>query len=150
MAEVSTLKTAMEYAKLDRIEEWIHYFLYDEGNNISFSEGLKLQKRYYIGPVKMPLNMFSRSCGPEKYLKYIINQSIFERNVLEIRQRYSEGWDMPPLIINYSQENFELTDGNHRYEALIREEVEEYYVILWMTTKQDYDQFIKIYHSYMD
>lgn len=152
MSEIATLKTALEYGENNRIEDWIHFFLHDEGNNIPFSEGLKLRKRYYIGPIKMPLYLFKRCCGPEKNLKYIINQKEFEKNVKAIQKRLLTGWDMPPLIINYESNRFELTDGNHRYEALIRENISDYYIIIWVTEKEDYEHFIKRYgyQNYID
>ena len=35
-------------------------------------------------------------------------------------KRYRRGWDLPPLVINYSGGGFELNDGNHRHEMLRR------------------------------
>lgn len=148
MTEISTLKKALKYSGKSRIEDWIHLFLHDEGNNIPFSEGLKLKKRYYIGPVKMPLNLFNRCCGPEKNMKYVIDEKDFERNVKAIQERYNKGWDMPPLIISYENKYFELTDGNHRYEALIRENIINYDIIIWITEKEDYEHFINNYASF--
>ncbi|QVK19454.1 ParB N-terminal domain-containing protein [Mycoplasmatota bacterium] len=147
MSEIATLKKALEYKNNNHIEDWIHSFLHDEGNNIPFSEGLRLSKRYYIGPIKMPLSLFKRCCGPEENLKYVIDQTDFERNVKAIQERYKKGWDMPPLIINYVNKSFELTDGNHRYEALRRENIKDYYIIIWITEKEDYEHFINYYNS---
>ncbi len=133
--KISTLQAALDYKKKNQIEDWIHLFLHDEGDNIPFSTGLKLEKRIFLGPIKMPLSLFKRCCGPEKHLKYIIDKDGFEQKVEAIQKRFKNGWDMPPLIINYIHDEFVLNDGNHRYEALIREKVEEYYVIIWITDK---------------
>ena len=43
--------------------------------------------------------------------------------------------------------NFELCDGNHRFEALLRLGIKEYPVIVWMTEKDEYDDFVKNYMS---
>ena len=48
---VGSLTSALEYGRTGRIEEWIHEYLLSDGNNKAFSDGLSLQKRYYIGPV---------------------------------------------------------------------------------------------------
>lgn len=37
---------------------------------------------------------------------------------------------------------FTLNDGNHRYKALIRNGYTEHYVIIWTTSKSDYEDFI--------
>lgn len=145
MSSISTLQKALDYQKNNNIEEWIHLFLHDEGDNLPFSEGLKLEKRYFIGPVLLPLSLFQRCCGPEKDLKYVIDEKHFEYNVKKIMERFQSGWDMPPLIINYHHKIFELNDGNHRFEALKRLNVESYDVIIWTTDKRDYDDFLETY-----
>jgi hypothetical protein len=148
--ETYTLNTAVEYSNQGRIEEWIHDYLRGEGDNISFSDGLMLEKRYYIGPVKMPLNLFQRCCGPEAGLKYRIDKSGFEKRVNTMCVKLNSGWDMPPLIINYVDGKFELNDGNHRYEALIRSAKTEYYIIIWITKLNDYQNFVENYSSYIN
>ena len=57
--------------------------------------------------------------------------------------------DLPPLIVNYYQGEFELNDGNHRHEAYSRLGIDEYYVIVWITEKEDYANFIEKYSKYM-
>ncbi|QOR34848.1 hypothetical protein IMX26_15510 [Clostridium sp. 'deep sea'] len=83
------------------IENWIHNFLCGEGNNKPFSDGLKLFDRHYIGPIKMPLNMFERCCGFEEKMKFAISKKGFETNVNTMISAIKNGWDVPPLIINY-------------------------------------------------
>lgn len=107
---MSTLNSAYQYAKAGKIEEWIHLFLNCEGDNVPFSEGLRLKKRYYFGPLKFKLDMFTRCCGPDG--------------------------------------TFELNDGNHRYEALRRSGVDEYYFIVWTTSKLDAFNFNRKFVRY--
>lgn len=60
---------------------------------------------------------------------------------------------MSPLIVHYLIENgndyFELNDGNHRLEAYKRLGIEEYYVIVWITEKDEYDSFMEKYSQYL-
>lgn len=144
-----TLTGALEFAKKSSIGEWLHAFLLDEGNNIAFSVGLKKEKRYYIGPVKMPLYLFERCCGPELSMKYKIDESGFNMRVAAIAKRFKNSWDMPPLIINYCDGKFELNDGNHRYEALKNCGIKECYVIIWITDNNDYTDFTDKYRRYI-
>lgn len=55
MDNLFTGKIAREYSKEGKNDEWIHLFLCNEGNNVVFSNGLKLEKRTYIGPLKILL-----------------------------------------------------------------------------------------------
>lgn len=149
MKNIYTGKAAREFSRQGRLEEWIHRFLHSEGNNVEFSDGLKKERRKYIGPLQMPLNLFGRCCGPEENMKYRLDKEGFELRVSEIFKRLESGWSMPPLIINFSESAFTLTDGNHRYEAMLRLGLNESDVIIWTTGEDDYQQFIDEFSSYL-
>lgn len=68
----------------------------------------------------------------------------------ELQKVISENADMPPLIIHYVDGEFELNDGNHRLEAYARLGVEEYSVIVWITEKEEYTEFMEKYSKYME
>ncbi len=145
MCEAFTLSDAIKYADLGRIEDWVHSFLCGIGDNRPFSEGLKLYKRYYTRPVLVDLENLTRICGPEEGIKYPVDRGGFEYRVSGIMEAFQKGWDMPPLIVGYHGGQFELNDGNHRYEALIRSGVKQYYVIFWSTDTEDYHEIIAKY-----
>ena len=63
------LSSAKEYVANGKIEEWIHKYQLSDGHNAEFSHGLKLFDRYFLGPIKMPLFLFSRCCGPEENMR---------------------------------------------------------------------------------
>lgn len=144
-----SLTSAKEFAKQNKLEEWVHTYLLSDGRNKDFSDGLKLFDRYFLGPIKMPLSLFTRCCGPEENMKWRINEEWFEKHVSELEEVIKRENDMPPLIVHYLIENgkdyFELNDGNHRFEAYKRLGIEEYYVIVWITEKEEYDLFVKKY-----
>ena len=144
-----TLSSAVNYARNGKLEEWIHSYLLSDGHNKEFSDGLKLFDRYFLGPVKLPLNLFSRDCGPEEGMKWQIPAEPFEKKVQELMAVIKQEADLPPLIVHYSNEGFELNDGNHRYEAYTRLGITEYYVIVWITEKEEYADFMKKYSGYM-
>lgn len=145
----STLSSAVGYARNGKLEEWIHTYLQSDGHNREFSDGLKLFDRYFLGPVKMPLSLFKRCCGPESDMKWVIPKVPFEEKVRELQKVISENDDMPPLIVHYVDGEFELNDGNHRLEAYLRLGVAEYYVIVWITEKEEYADFMAKYSKYM-
>lgn len=148
------LSSAQHYARHNRLEEWVHLYLLSDGHNKEFSDGLKLYDRYFLGPVKMPLSLFSRCCGPEEQMRWRINGEWFEKHVRELEETIKTEKDMPPLIVHFLVDDdapegtFELNDGNHRLEAYSRLGVEEYYVIVWITEKEEYDLFLDRYGRY--
>ena len=150
-----SLSSAQEYAEHGMLEEWIHDYLLSDGHNKEFSDGLKLYKRHYLGPLLMPLSLFSRCCGPEEGMKWRINGEWFERHVHELEEVIQRETDMPPLIVHFYVDKehpdgvFELNDGNHRHEAYSRLNIKNYYVIVWATEDNERDLFMQRYAKFM-
>ena len=66
-----TLASAKAFADCGRLEDWVHTYLLSDGHNEEFSRGLRLFPRRFLGPVKMPLSLFARCCGPEPHMKWL-------------------------------------------------------------------------------
>lgn len=145
----NTTSSAIGYARNGKLEEWIHTYLLSDGHNKEFSDGLKLLDRYFLGPIKMPLSLFKRCCGPEETMQWVVSKESFEQKVKKLEQVLIEEKDMPPLIVHYVNHDFELNDGNHRWEAYSRLGIEEYYVIVWITEKEEYADFMQKYSQYI-
>ncbi|MEF2246479.1 ParB N-terminal domain-containing protein [Paenibacillus sp. IITD108] len=133
MSEI-TLKAAMEYSLNGDIETWIHLFLNGEGDNVALSEGLKMQKRYYLGPLEVNINRLSRVVGPELHMEYVENEDWWNHNINQICERIEDGWDMPPLIAENRNGILSIRDGNHRLGALEKLKKEKCFVIVWDDT----------------
>lgn len=130
-----TTKSAIEFANAGKIEQWVHTFLCNDGGNVSFSEGLKLEPRTWYAPELMCLNLFQRCCGPEDGMKFQTPDKGFYDRVNSIARKFQTGlWDMPPLIIQRTNNGYELNDGNHRFEALKQLGINKYWVIIWETS----------------
>jgi len=148
MENIFTSKSAIEFYENEQLEEWIHKFLCDEGNNEGLSHGLRIEKRYFMKPVKLPLDIVNRCCGPEENNKYKVDADGFEKRVTNIKNRFNSDWDMPPFLVNYDKGRFELNDGNHRHEALKRNGISEHYMIVWITSEADFKDYQKKYWEY--
>ena len=98
----------------------------------------------------MPLSLFSRCCGPEENIKYQVNVEWFEKRVQSLKKTLQANNDMPPLIVHFVDHGFELCDGNHRFEALTQLGVKEYPVIVWITEKDEYEEFVERYGIYLN
>ena len=129
---------AIEYSKKGLIEEWVHYFLNTAGKNTGLSDGLKKQKRYWAGPVEINLNRLARCCGPEKNMEFPETIDNWEKKINEMRSTIRTGWIVPPLIVEYRGSELSIRDGNHRYDALIREKIKKYWVIIWYNSMEDF------------
>jgi len=137
--------SASEYAEAGMLEEWIHtYLLFDRRNKV-FSDGLRLQYRYYYGPVVMPLSLFQRSSGPEVNMKWRVHPTVFENKVAQWMNRIRNKEDTPPLIIQFENGKFEINCDNPLFEASKRLQVSKHAIIFWMTERFDHDEFQVIY-----
>jgi hypothetical protein len=143
-----TLSSAQAFAKSGRLEDWVHSYLKSDGNNREFSDGLKLLDRYFLGPIKMPLSLFSRCCGPEETMKWKVDADWFEKKVVMLENAIKTDTDMPPLIVHFVDDEFELNDGNHRLEAYSRLDSKEINVIIWITEKSEYELFLSKYSEF--
>jgi hypothetical protein len=54
---MATMEEVAKYAQDGQLEGWIDAFLRAEGNNVPLADGLKKQKRYWIGPLQFPLKI---------------------------------------------------------------------------------------------
>lgn len=145
-----TTKSAKEYAQAGMLEEWLHTYLLFDRRNKAFSEGLNLVCRYYLGPVIMPLQLFQRSSGPEEHMKWKVDQAVFEHRVALWMDKIRLNEELPPLIINYEENAFEINSDNPLFEALIRTEMKKHPIIIWTTERSDYSSFINEYRTYVE
>ncbi|ADL50699.1 ParB/Srx family N-terminal domain-containing protein [Clostridium cellulovorans] len=132
-----TVEEAISFSKEGKIEEWVHLFLNSVGNNVPFSEGLKLQKRYWTGPLLISIDKLRRCCGPEPGMEYYNPPEHWEPRIFNLQELIRKGWGMPPLIVQHEGDDFRINDGNHRVEAMTREGIEKCWVIIWNSHYQD-------------
>ena len=151
-----TLSSAQEWSRQGMLEEWVHAYLLSDGHNEPFSDGLKMVDRMFLGPVKMPLALFHRCTGPvEEGLKFQVHPVAWESHVRQLMEVIPHEPDIPPLIVHYlipegkTEGEFELNDGNTRWEAYTRLGIKEAHVIIWITDRYEYDQFMERYGEYV-
>lgn len=146
-----TLSNAKAFAAAGRLEDWVHAYLLSDADNPAFSHGLKLFDRFFLGPVKMPLRLFKRCCGPEEGMKWRVHPVHFEEKVNRIMAVAKTDSEMPPLIIHYlfsetdGTPEFELNEGNDRFEAFKRLGMEDTDVIVWITEPAEKERFLQDY-----
>ncbi|MHC1746788.1 MAG: hypothetical protein AB9856_00190 [Cellulosilyticaceae bacterium] len=132
------MASAKQYAKDEKQHEWLQLFLRNDGKNLAFAEGLLLEKRYYIGPIKINLDMLNLKAGIPEYLTREDEIKFFYEIVSNMKIAYKDSWDVPPLIVNYSEGTYEVNDGKHRFEMYHQLKVKEVEVLFWITNEEDY------------
>lgn len=78
---IFSVEGAMEFDSRGEIEEWVHLFLNSIGDNKPFSEGLKLQKRHWLGPLLIDLEKLERCCGPEPEMQFVVPADSWENHI---------------------------------------------------------------------
>ena len=145
----ATLSSAKAYGEAGKMDAWIHLYLNEEGRNIPFSDGLKLFARYYFSPALFPVSLFKRCAGPEPEMKYRIDKDWWEQRVAGLEKSIQDDPEMPPLMVHYVDGEFELNDGNHRHKAYENLGIENAWVIIWITGKEELDDFMEKYGGYV-
>jgi hypothetical protein len=134
-----TVTTALAYARSHRIEDWIHAYLSTGAwANPGLSRGLRLQRRWWTGPIKVPLADLERACGPEPHMEYRVDAEPWEQRITEIMPGLTHPLALPPLIAEYRAGTLSLRDGNHRHEAMRRKGWTACWAIIWYNTQADF------------
>ena len=121
-----------------RSEEWIHaYLTTGRWANPGLSDGLKLQKRYWRGPLKLSLDDFVRTCGPEPNMKYRVSQQDWDSRTTTIADSLETLQDLPPFILQYVNGELILCDGNHRYGALQKLGWSNCWAFIWYDSQEE-------------
>ena len=131
-----SLSQAISYEK---IEDWVQDFLRNDGDNLVLADGLLKEERNYIGPVQFEVSKIDIEKGAPSYLTKPNDIEWFYQVVDQMKESYVN-WDMPPLIVNYTNGQYEVNDGRHRLEML-RQLGEKYtMVVFWTTGEKDYEE----------
>lgn len=90
-----------------------------------------------------------RSSGPESNMKWVVHPAVFENRVLEWIHILESNREVPPLIINYEGDEFEVNCNNPLLEALHRMQITDFPTIIWHSCKEDYESFNNKFTSYV-
>ena len=132
---MSTLESALELGDSSKIETWIHNFLLqpEPHGNRGLSEGLELQKRFWIGPIKLDLSELIQVCGPDSSYPFYEPEENWNYTIEKFICRLKNGEMPPPLIVEYKNEKLHIADGNHRFAALKEVVYKSYWCFIWFS-----------------
>jgi len=131
---------ARQAARANQIDSWVDAFLTNggHGTNLPMARGLKQQRRWWIGPLRVPLDSLTRICGPEPGMPYQTTPAAWEARVSAIAASSRDPEALPPLLLEYRKGLLALCDGNHRHEALRRLGQTSAWALVWCNSRQAY------------
>lgn len=131
--------SAQRYVREGRLEKWVHRYLMT-GNwaNPGLSEGLKLKKRWWNGPLEVELTALSRAVGPEIGMEYPVAEAYWQNRISKMAQSLTDPRAIPPLIVQYRNGELSVRDGNTRHGAMCLKGWSTCWVFIWYDTESDY------------
>ena len=125
------LSSATAAASRNGIEDWVHDYLNGPGRNAAFSDGLRLRRRFWQGPILVPISLLRRKCGPEPEMPFVVPVASWERVISHIIATFDTIEDFPPLIAEYRSGALIVSDGSHRLGAFSAMGLTACWVIVW-------------------
>jgi hypothetical protein len=133
------LASAQQAAAEGRTEEWVQRYLAGgPWANPGLSDGLRLQQRWWRGPVATSVQRLERCCGPEPQMEFRMNPEGWERRVEAIAASLVSLAALPPLIVEYRRGVLSVRDGSHRLAAIVRLGWPYAWVLIWYNSLVDY------------
>ncbi len=133
------VSTAQRYAADGHLEEWIHAYLRGGAwANSGLSDGLRLQRRWWNGPLEMPLSSLLRCVGPEPGMEYRVEPGPWAVRTAAMAQGFGNLAAIPPLIAEYRDGVLSVRDGNTRHEALRLRGWPTCWTIVWYNSERDW------------
>jgi hypothetical protein len=142
---LSTLESALKLGDSSKIETWIHNFLLqpEPHGNRGLSEGLKLKKRFWIGPIKLDLSELIQGCGPEPTYPYYEKEENWNYTIEKFICRLKNGEMPSPLIVEYRNKRLHIADGNHRFASLTKVGYKSYWCFVWFNSEDEFEYYKK-------
>ena len=115
-----SLRSAREADDNDELEKWVVDFLSSAGSdNADLGGQLRDEGLVWGGPVRLPIDRLNRLAGPEDGPVLVaVDDDDWRDDVYDMKEKVSEGWQPPPVVVVKRGHQLVLEDGNHRVESL--------------------------------
>ena len=142
-----TVQTARQAGERDELEEWVTRFLASPGSdNAALAEQLCEPRRWWLGPVELPIDQLHRLAGPaDQPVLEVVEEDDWRDDVDDLAERIEEDedWEPPPSIVSFRKNGqLVLEDGNHRVEALRRTGEKCTWAIVCFEDPEERDRFV--------
>ena len=135
--------SAREAAERDDLEQWVVDFLASEGSdNAELGEQLTEPKRWWLGPLQLPIDQLHRLAGPaDAPVMKVLDDEEWREDVEDLAEAVEEDFEPPPVVVSHRAGQLVLEDGNHRVEALRRAGQELTWAVVAFDDAEERDRF---------
>ena len=130
----------------EEIARWVGDFLASHGSdNAALAAALSQDPHWWFGPVQLPLVELERLAGPEDETPATSIPDEWHDDVAAMQGSIDEGWEPPPLLAEWRRGRLLLQDGNHRYDALVRDGESYAWTLVYFPRLDERDRFAAHY-----
>jgi hypothetical protein len=143
-----TVDSARQAAQCDDLGPWVARFLGSPGSdNAALAAKLAERPRWWFGPVELQLDQLHRLAGPpDAPVLCRVDDEFWGDNVDDMEELIEdEGWEPPPVIVTYRDEQLVLEDGNHRVESLRRSGARRTWAVVNFESPAARDNFARLH-----
>jgi hypothetical protein len=138
-----SVDSARAAAERDELGDWVAAFLASPGSdNAALAEQLSEPPRNWLGPMLLPIDQLHRLAGPPGQPVLVpLDDDEWRDDVEELEERVEEGWEPPPVVVTYRDDQLVLEDGNHRVEGMRRAGVGEAWAVVAFESQEELERF---------
>lgn len=139
-----TVDSARKAAARDELGAWVAEFLASPGSdNAPLAHTLTHPPRTWIGPVLLPLDQLHRLAGPPDHpVLRAVDEDYWRDDVADLAEKVEEGWEPPPMVVTFRDDQLVLEDGNHRAEGVRRAGEREAWAVVSFESTDERDRFL--------
>ena len=139
-----TVEAARRAAERDELGTWVAEFLASPGSdNELLAHALTHPPRTWIGPVRLPLDQLNRLAGPPDHPVLVpVDEDEWRDDVDDLEDKVDDGWEPPPTVVTFRDDELHLEDGNHRVEGLRRAGEQEVWAVVSFESPEERDWFL--------
>lgn len=126
-----TVEAALLAKKNGTLSKWTQELLQSEGG-VGLANALKSERTVAVEMLNFPLSLLKKIEGPEEQVENRLSPDVWEKNVQRLTDLIKHGYSPAPLIVTDFWNKFEIADGNHRHEALVRAGIKSYWTIFFI------------------
>jgi hypothetical protein len=139
-----TVESARRAAERDELGDWVVEFLASPGSdNEALAAALGDPPRTWVGPVRLPLDQLHRLAGPPDHpVVCPVDEDFWRDDVQDLADKVDDGWQPPPMVVTFRDDQLVLEDGNHRAEGIRRAGEDEAWAVISFDSPAERDRFL--------
>jgi hypothetical protein len=137
---VDSARAAADERALDR---WVAEFLASPGSDNAELAEILSARIGWTGPLELPIDQLNRLAGPPgDPVLVAVDEDDWRDDVEELGEKVEDGWEPPPVVVTYRDDQLVLEDGNHRVEGMRRAGETSAWAVVGFESEADRERFL--------